>query len=253
MYNPFDILLFIKNQHRYENYWFETGTPTFLVNLIQQKKYFLPHFKQIVVEQNIINSFDIKNLAIETIMFQAGYLTIKTVQQKRNRLIYRLDFPNLEVKQSFHDYLLNSWVNTTQKNTIADDLYDLFESGQIEQLEPIIKRLFASIAYTNHIKNNIAEYEGFYASVLYAYFATLGLTIIAEDITSQGRVDLTLQTGNKTYIFEFKVTDEAPLKQIKEKRYFQKYSGEVYIVGINFDRNERNIKQFVWEKIAVAD
>jgi len=88
--------------------------------------------------------------------------------------------------------------------------------------------------------------------VFYAYIASLGLKIVAEDVTNRGRIDFTVKFKDKYYIFEFKVTDEDPLKQIKEKRYFEKYSGkekEVIIIGIVFDEKRRNIKKFVWEKV----
>ncbi len=272
VYNPYGILQFIHNDNIFRNYWFESGTPTFLINLVKNNNYFLPNFEDLEKEENFINSFDIEELSLETIMFQAGYLTIDKVIQKRNKIKYKLVFPNIEVKLSFFDYLLNKFAANTKKISIADDLYDIFESGNLNELENIIKRLFASIAYNNFTNNDIEKYEGFYASVLYAYFASLGVDIIAEDVTNYGRIDLTIIFNNRTYIFEFKTTKDDPLKQIKEKRYFEKYTSttlsnqslvesefkpevpalsevEVYIIGIVFDPKERNVSDFEWEKI----
>jgi hypothetical protein len=250
VYNPYDILLFIKNEKTFKNYWFETATPSFLINLIKQNQYFLPRFENLIVEESLTNSFEIENLSLETVMFQSGYLTIKErIVDKRKKIAYQLDFPNYEVKISFYDYLLRLSVNVADKTPITNTLYDILEEAQMDQLEAILKRLFASIAYNNFTKNNLQNYEGFYASVLYAYFASLGLKIIAEDVTNQGRIDLTLIINDKIYIFEFKVIKENPLKQVKEKRYFDKYSGEIYIIGIVFDAKQRNISQFEWEKI----
>jgi len=161
-----------------------------------------------------------------------------------------LDFPNFEVKTSFYDYILKSTVEIAQKIPVSNALYDIFEDGNVQDLEQVIKRLFASIAYNNYTNNYIENYEGFYASVLYAYFASLGIEMFAEDVTNQGRIDLTIKLDNKIFIFEFKVINEDPLKQIKEQKYFEKYKEkEIYIIGIVFDRKERNVKHFVWEKI----
>ena len=250
VYNPFDILLFIKNKKQFKNYWFETGTPTMLIDLIKDRQYFLPNFEQLEVDESLINSFDIENISLETVMFQAGYLTIKEqIVSQENKTRYLLDFPNFEVQTSFYDYILNNIVLVSQKGQISDELYRIFNNGNVEDLEPLISQLFSSIAYNNFTNNNIENYEGFYASVLYAYFASLGVSISAEDVTNQGRIDLTVCVGDKTYIFEFKVISESPLSQIKEKKYYEKYSGDIYLIGIVFDRQKRNISQFEWEKV----
>jgi len=250
VYNPYDILLFIKNNKTFKNYWFETGTPTFLIKLIKQNKYFLPSFANMQADESLINSFNIEDISLETIMYQAGYLTIKNSRNRGGKISYTLDFPNFEVKTSFYDYILKSTVEIAQKIPVSNALYDIFEDGNVQDLEQVIKRLFASIAYNNYTNNYIENYEGFYASVLYAYFASLGIEMFAEDVTSQGRIDLTIKLDNKIFIFEFKVINEDPLKQIKEQKYFEKYKEkEIYIIGIVFDRKERNVKHFVWEKI----
>ena len=251
VYNPYDILLFIDNDKLFKNYWFETGTPTFLINLIKQNNYFLPNFENLEAPEDLLNSFDIDQLNLETIMFQSGYLTIKEVKNRRGKFSYILDFPNFEVKTSFYDYILKYTVEVSQKVPISNELYDALEDGNIQDLELVIKRLFASIAYNNFTNNHIENYEGFYASVLYAYFASLGIEMVAEDVTNQGRIDLTIKLDNKVFIFEFKVINEGPLKQIKEQKYHEKYidkEKEIYIIGIVFDRKERNVSKFEWEK-----
>ncbi len=250
LYNPYDIMLFIKNNKVFNNYWFETGTPAYLIELIKQNQYYLPELNDYKIRDTIANSFDIENISLETIMLQAGYLTITKQQRKGNNNNYILNFPNMEVEISFYEYILGLFACSAEKVDIADDLYDIFENGNIEDLEPVIKRLFAGIAYNNFTKNEIATYEGFYASVIYAYLASLGLELKPEDVTNKGRIDLTLICGNRTFIFEFKVIDEDPLKQIKEKKYYEQYAGEIYIVGIVFDKTERNVTKFEWEQIS---
>uniref|UniRef100_Q3ARU2 AAA-ATPase-like domain-containing protein n=1 Tax=Chlorobium chlorochromatii (strain CaD3) TaxID=340177 RepID=Q3ARU2_CHLCH len=249
VYNPYDILLFIKNKYVFDSYWFETGTPRFLIELIKKNNYFIPDFLTLKVKKSIVNSFNLENLNLETILFQAGYLTIKRLISTNKGISYELRFPNKEVQISFNDYLLQELTTISENELICDDLFDLFNNGDIANLEPVIKRLFASIAYNNFTNNYIESYEGFYASVLYAYFASLGFDMIAEDITNKGRIDLTLKTLDKTYIFEFKVIAEEPLEQIKKMRYYEKYDGERYLIGIVFDPKARNVSRFEWERV----
>ncbi|MEA2049286.1 MAG: ATP-binding protein [Campylobacterota bacterium] len=251
VYNPYDILLFIDNKKKFANYWFETGSPSFLINLIKKNNYFVPEFSNLIIEEKDINSFDIENLNLTTIMIQSGFLTIKEMKQKRDRFYYILDFPNKEVRLSFYDYILQRF-SSNDNISISDDLYDIFEDANLEQLKNTIKRLFSSIAYNNFTNNEIENYEGFYASVFFTYFAALGCELIAEDVTNKGRIDLTIKFNDRVYIFEFKITKGDPLEQIKEKKYYEKYlstSKDVYIIGVVFDPKERNISAFEVEKV----
>ncbi len=249
VYNPYDILLFIKNRFVFDNYWFETGTPRFLVELINKNRYYIPDFLNINVDKSLVNSFDIENLNLETILFQTGYLTIKRLLPSGMGVGYELGFPNKEVQISFNEYILRSLTSGSQKEPIRHELLDIMNAGAVERLESVIKRLFASIAYNNFTNNDIESYEGFYASVLYAYFASVGVDIIAEDVSNRGRIDLTLNTEGRTYLFEFKMTNTEPLEQIKKMKYYEKYSGERYLIGIVFDPKARNVSKFEWEKI----
>ena len=249
VYNPFDILLFIKNHFEFDNYWFETGTPSFLIELIKKNSYFIPRFERLCVNKSLLNSFDIQNLNLETILFQSGYLTIKRQLPLDMGFGYELGFPNMEVRISFNDYLLQSMTTVSENEPIRRELLALLRSGDVASLEPVIKRLFASIAYNNYTNNDIARYEGFYASVLYAYFSSMVVGIIAEDASNMGRIDLTLVVGGRTFLFEFKVTDGEPLEQIKRMKYYEKYEGERYLIGIVFDPKARNVSKFEWEMV----
>ena len=249
VYNPFDILLFIKNQRTFQSYWFETGTPKFLIELIKRNSYFIPRLDRLRVNKSLINSFDLENLNLETLLFQTGYLTIKRLIPSGMGVRYELGFPNKEVQTSFNDYILQSMVSVLEKELIHDELLDFIDTGDVERLEPVIRHLFASIAYNNFTNNDIERYEGFYASVLYAFFFSIGVDIIAEDVSNKGRIDLTLKVGEKIFLFEFKVTDGDPLEQIKRMKYYEKYSGERYLIGIVFDPKQRNVSRFEWEKI----
>jgi len=174
-------------------------------------------------------------------------------------LKYELEYPNIEVQYSLNDYILDYLtLEPVGKSKHQDALYYALEAGDPEQLHESLKRLFASIPYNNFSKNRIYEYEGYYASVIYSYFAALGIELIAEDVTNKGRIDLTLKLDDKVYIIEFKVSDEAskdsglPLKQIKERGYSEKYTDKqtsVYLIGITFSKKDRNISSFEWKKV----
>ena len=254
LYNPFNILLFIKNEFLFDNYWFNTGTPNFLLQLFKKENYNLADFENMRVEKPLIDSFDIENLNLETVMFQSGYLTIKEMRQRRGRIEFLLGYPNLETKMSFNDYILSYFVSQhSQKNRVKNGLIDMMEVANLEGLEQVLKSLFASIAYNNFTNNYIENYEGFYASVFYAYFAGAGFDRIkAEDATNQGRIDLSVFIDDKVYIFEFKVDQKGALEQIRTKNYHQRYLAdysEIYLVGVEFDSEQRNVVGYEWERV----
>ncbi|HFU75898.1 MAG TPA: hypothetical protein ENK66_06585 [Arcobacter sp.] len=254
VYNPFDILLFIDSGCVFDNYWFNTGTPSFLLKLFKAKNYNLAQFENLKAEKSILDSFDIEKISLETVMFQSGYLTIKEVVQRRRKIEYILDYPNLETKMSFNSYLLDYFVEQhSKKNEVQNGLIDKLEEGDLNSLEITLKSLFASIAYHNFTKNDIEKYEGFYASVIYAYFAGAGFDkIVAEAVTNDGRIDLSVFIDDKVYIFEFKVNQSGALRQIKDKNYQQPYEAfynEIYIIGVEFDSKKRNVVWYEWERV----
>ncbi|PID30192.1 MAG: hypothetical protein CR982_01535 [Candidatus Cloacimonadota bacterium] len=253
VYNPFDILLFISENFTYKNYWFETGNPSFLIELIKKNNYYLPNLENIVVGEEILNSFEIENINLETLLFQSGYLTIKERYiNPADEILYSLKMPNKEIKQSLNrSFLKMIFLNVT--NTQANKnkaLYSLFDA-KLEDFKRSLISLFASLPYQNYIKNSINIYEGFYSSVIYSYLASLGFPISVEESTNMGRLDMSLLVNNHRYIFEFKVGNENALSQIKENRYYEKFlseGGDIYLVGISFDEEKKNISSFEWEK-----
>jgi len=255
VYNPFDILLFIDKSFSYDNYWFSTGTPTFLIKLIQKNNYFLPNLANLKVGQKLLDSFDIENLDIEVILYQAGYLTIdKRIIDRSERISYQLKLPNKEVKISLTDVLIDFMTNQKNEKLIfQDNLYDALYNNNLDALELSLKSMFASIPYNDYVNNAISNYEGYYASVVYIYLQSLGFDLVGEDVTNKGRIDLTLITDDSIYIIEFKMKDtNNALEQIKEKKYAQKYltkGKNIFLVGIDFEKEEKNICKFEWEEI----
>jgi len=257
VYNPFDILLLF-DKKMFKPYWFETGTPTFLIKLFMKNRYYLPELENLEVGEEILSNLDVDNIRIENLLFQAGYLTIKDLKTKGNKNLYILSFPNLEVKMSFNDFFLGYIIeNSVLKDKTEIGLIEAFETKQVEKLKDILHRFFASIPHDWYRKNDIDSYEGFYVSIVYALFNGAGLNVIAEDNTNKGQIDLSVFNQDSVYIIEFKVVEDKEeglaLKQIKEKRYYEKYKSkynDIYLIGIEFSKKDKNIVGFEWEKVS---
>lgn len=256
VYNPFSVLNFFRTGE-FRNYWFETGTPEFLVKRMLAKQYLFPRLENLWATENLLGSFDLDRVEVETLLFQTGYLTIREKRRVGNMLSFRLDFPNLEVKMRFADTLSGYLVAHPSTYEIQKlELYDALERAEISKIETVFRALFAAIPHDWYRKNNIADYEGYYASIFYGYFAALGLDVTAEDATNHGRIDLTVKLGSRVFIFEFKVVDLDPtpggaLAQIRERGYAEKFrmeGVEIFLIGVELDRGERNIVGFEWEQ-----
>jgi len=257
VYNPFDVLLFITNHHEYNNYWWETGNPGFLIEKLKEQNYYIPVLENILVTREILNTFDIDNIDLIALLWQTGYLTLDKKIIKREKFLYQLKVPNKEIQISLNELFIKYLTNQTiEAISHQDKLYDdLMEKP--ENLKNSLTALFSSIPYHNYANNIIANYEGYYASVVFTYFMSLGFPCIAEDVTNKGRIDLTIKLPNRTLIIEFKVdSKETALEQIKQKKYYEKYqhqSNELFIVGICFDSEKKNITEFEWEEIKIIN
>ena len=256
VYNPFDILLFISNNKEFRNYWWSTGNPSFLVELLKSKDFYLPDLETYEATDEILDSFDVDNIELESLLWQTGYLTIKKKFQERNRLKYLLGIPNLEIQFSLNEFFIDALTTQrTQKIRIQDNLYYALQDADLERLHDVLYKLFSGIPYQNFTNNKIQDYEGYYASLIYAYFASLGLDITPEDTSNRGNVDMTLKMDDNIFIFEFKVGEKATgnaLQQIKTKKYYEKYQstpGNIYLIGIEFSKKKRNIINFEWEQL----
>jgi hypothetical protein len=252
VYNPFDILLFIKNKCVFDNYWFATGTPTFLIKLIEKNNYYVPQLENLTVSKSLVDSYEIENMKLEPLLLQSGYLTVKEQRQLSYGIEYVLGFPNKEVAISFNDQIALALTDTNIA-TAKGQLYQSLENADLNKLHQALMAMFASIPHNNYTRNTISTYEGYYASVVYAFLASLGLDLKVEDPTSTGRIDMTLQFGANIYVLEFKVdSSDNALEQIKQKDYHLKFTGQdkdIYLIGIHFDSAKRNISSFEWEKV----
>ncbi len=207
VYNPFDVLLYLDTR-LLRPHWFETGTPTFLIDLMRRRGFDAPQLEGLEVTDRLLGSFEIDAMEPETLLFQTGYLTILGERGMPGAAIYRLGFPNQEVRQSLTDHFLAALSRSGHRqdgNKLA--LYDALEADDPAALEPVFHAFFASIPHDWYRKNELAGYEGYYASVVYCYFAALGVDLIPEDATSHGRIDLTVRHRGRVWLIEFKVNE----------------------------------------------
>ena len=262
MYNPTDVLLYLRSKE-YKNYWFETATPTFLINMLKENQYFIPDIENIIAWDEILWSFDIEYLSLETLLYQSWYLTIDEKIKQWSQYVYQLKYPNLEIKISLTNYILLSLIwDKIVKWRNYKKINDILEVWDLNWFKDVVKSMYSSIPHDWYKKNNIATYEWYYASVFYSYLYWLWLDTIPEDTTNKWQIDLTVKLNKRVFIFEFKViewkteesvqTDNIALKQIEEKKYHEKYMAswdEIYLVGIVFDKEERNVVKYDWKRV----
>jgi len=259
VYNPFDVLLLFQKRV-FRSWWFETGTPTFLVDLLTERETWLPQLGRLQADAALLSAFEVGNISTEALMFQTGYLTIAEEEQLSGVWFYRLRYPNQEVYQSLNNALLDAWMPDTQ-HTISQrrSLYQVLLAADFDGLEALVAGLFASIPSEWFTNNPIARYEGYYASVFFAWFASLGLDIVTEESSNAGRLDMALRFNGQVWLFEFKVVELEPegraLQQIKDRGYADKYRGEglpIHLIGIEFSRERRGLVGFEVEHLDLA-
>ena len=255
VYNPFDILLLFRRR-KFDSHWFETGTPAFLVETLFNRRVSSLALDDMVGSADLLSTFDVDDMATEALLFQTGYLTIREEEDLGGEPLYRLGYPNREVRQSLNRSLLRYLVRDSSRqmaNSVR--LYRLLEANDFAGLETLFQAFFASIPYEWYTNNDIARFEGYYASVFYSYFAALGLDITVEDSTSHGRLDMAVRFNNNVYLFEFKVVETASegaaLAQLKERCYADKYRDlgqPVHLVAVEFSKDARNVAAFQVER-----
>ena len=254
VYNPFDVLLYL-DARQFRAWWFETGSPSFLLRVLQREGVTAPELSSLQADEALLSTFDVGRISIEALMFQTGYLTITATENIGGSLFYRLGWPNREVRQSFHTSLLDqlAYANAASRSNRIR-LYRALEAGAPEALRDIFHAFFASIPHDWYRNNPLARYEGYYCSIVYCYFVALGLDVTAEDTTSQGRIDMTVKLNGRIFIIEFKVVEQEgdgnALAQIKTKGYADKYAGqgEIWLIGASFSSETRNITAFDYQR-----
>ena len=255
VYNPFDILLLFDTRE-FKAHWFETGTPKFLVETLFKRRVSTPTLEDEIAGDDLLSAFDVDHMATEALLFQTGYLTITGEEGFDEEAVYRLGYPNHEVRRSLNRSLLRAMVPEVSVDAESIRLRQLLRENDFEGMETLFHAFFAGIPYQWYMKNDIARYEGYYASVFYSHFAAAGLDVRVEDNTSHGRLDMAVLFNDHVYIFEFKTVEKAPegkapegkaMAQLEEKGYADKYrhlGQPIHLVGVEFSREKRNVAAF---------
>jgi hypothetical protein len=256
VYNPFDLLLFFRTKI-FAPHWFSTGTPTFLIKLLMERHSFIPALTNLQVDVGLLSAFDVEHISTEALMWQTGYLTFGSAENLGGEMFYQLRYPNHEVYLSVHKSLAGALLGDVSKEAnLRRSLWYVLKSRDPETWQRHFTSLFAAIPHDWHRKNEIAHYEGYYASVFYSHFAALGLDIRLEDATNLGRIDMTVLFDGAVFIFEFKVVEDNPqghaLEQIKTRNYAEKYRAQnqpIHLIGIEFSRQNSSVTGFAVEHL----
>ena len=248
VYNPFDVLLLLRRRE-FKAWWFETGTPSFLVETLVRQGIPASDLDGKLATDEALATFDVGEIAPEALLFQTGYLTLVGERWIDGRQYRRLGYPNREVRQSLNLSIRNYLSgNDPNREAHSRRLGELLRAADFAGLEQLLRAVFAGIPYEWHTRNEIARYEGYYASVLYSYLAGLGPELDVEESSGAGRLDMAVWSGNTVYLFEFKVLERsgagAAMAQLKERGYADKYrhqTEKVYLVAVEFSEKERNI------------
>lgn len=246
VYNPYSILNLFYNL-KFGNYWFATGTPTFLINYIKETKTEIINFESKKITEFALDAYDIENLNVYSLLFQTGYLTITDTLYEDQITEYTLSFPNQEVKQSLLSYIAESFTNNKihEIQPAVLEIKRKLDKKEVNEVIKIIRILFAKIPYTLHL-----EKEAYYHSLFYMILSLIGVEIDLEVLTDKGRIDGIIELEKYIYIIEFKYgkkgTDmkkllDTAIKQIKNKKYSERFSApkkEIIYLAVGFVKKE---------------
>ena len=249
IFNPYSVLNAL-NVRKIDEYWFASGTPTYLVKLINRHK---TNIKDIVSRSYAKKYFMDYKADVEdplAMIYQSGYFTIKGYDGRKG--LYRLDFPNNEVQNGFIDLLANDYLNDSHggTNCLVMDINDMLDECRLDDMRDALSGFFASIPYNANYQERVWSYESHYHYTLYLIFRLLSCyTTLTEKENSRGRADIIVETNDYVYIFEFKLDGTAAeaLKQIDDKGYAEPYAADLrrlFKIGVAFSSEKRNITEW---------
>ena len=243
LYNPFSVLNTLSSK-QFSSYWFETGTPSFLVYQLKKTGYSLENITKESLSSDVLNSIDIMDENPLPLLYQSGYLTLKRYDSRFGE--YKLGFPNKEVEQGFIKYLLPYYTPKVQDKSsfaVSRFVQDI-EAGDSESFMRRMDEFFATGDY-----QIMGDLEIYFQNTIYVLFKLIGFYVDVERHTTRGRIDIVMQTEQYVYIMELKVDKSAKeaLAQIEEKEYADTFKGDsrkVYKIGVNFDSKTRKIDEW---------
>ena len=251
VYNPYDLLLLFRKRE-FSAWWFQTGSPSLLFETLIERNVPIADLDGMLVSEDQIGTFDVDSIAPEALLFQTGYLTIGSQKTRRGRQLYRLLYPNREVRLSLNSSLLAYLTGRDrQRPQHRDALAAGLARGDLGRLERSIRALYESIPYQWHTRNEIARYDGYHASVFYGYLSGLDVEVTVEDSSNRGRLDLAVRAEDHLYLFELKLaragSSGTAMAQLRQRDYAAKYRHlgvPIHLVGVEFNPEARNVEVF---------
>ena len=258
LYNPFGVLNALAKREL-GDFWFESGTPTFLINLMKNQVEFA--FENVTTTAALLNKYDLDNLDLVALLFQTGYLTIKKRNLATREIL--LDYPNQEVRGGMYEFMINSILPRREQTASSINvkyLSQYFFENNLDRVKMVINTLFSDLPsnlYERDDHNKLKEMalaERFFHGTIHLIFKYLGLYIESEVATSQGRLDSVVSTPTHIYLFEFKYnrSGSAAMKQLKKNNYADKYRAlnkKIIGIGVNFSHHTRKINGWVVEEL----
>ncbi len=247
VYNPVSFTKAM-DQADFEHYWFETGTPTFLLRLLREKDYHVADLDGMQLTAGMFSSYEVEDLRVEPLLYQTGYLTIQGHDPQTG--VYTLGYPNEEVKQSFVERLVDYFTPIPKERTpsLLEQLTRALHDHDLKAAFEVLEVFYARVDYSIRLKH-----EKYYQTIFYILFTLLGCRIRVEVNTNKGRMDAVMQTEERIYIFEFKLGMSAgqTIAQIRNKEYFRKYTLDgrpLTLVGVSFNKDTGEIAEWTAEE-----
>ena len=255
VYNPYDVLLLFRKR-KFQAHWFQTGTPTMLYRKIMNERVNPMELENFETDERLISKFDIDDIDLRALMFQSGYLTITGESSRGSRQLFRLDYPNHEVRESMVRGLLEY---TTRRSLDAErqgeKLVELLVANDFNGFKEELHAYLAGIPHQWYDNSPVEEYEAYYASMLYMVFRAISVDLTVEDASSHGRADMVIREGDQVFVIEFKMAEnpagvesaiEDAMKQMKARGYADKYQDRnepIHLVAVIFESEKRNVLQ----------
>jgi hypothetical protein len=244
LYNPFGLFTHFNNHGKFDPYWFSTGTPTFLIKLMEMQKIDILHLEKTTLTLVGLQKFNVDTMDALAVLYQSGYLTIVGYDDEFGE--YTLDYPNEEVRSAFAFALLEQYIHVSSQevNGLSVRLPKALIQGDIDRAMNMLQSFFAEIPYDITL-----QYEKYYQTVIHLIFRMLGMCCQSEVKIASGRIDTVVETKDLVYCFEFKLegTVEEALRQIEDKGYLVPWQGKgkrLMKVGVVFDPKKRNIRDW---------
>ena len=250
VYNPYAILHLFASRE-FEAHWFETATPRFLIDTLLRRGFAAPDLENMQAGTALLSTFDVDSMPPEALLFQTGYLTIVDEERHEGQALFRLGYPNREVRRGLNESLLDMLAPRWRSAGNGYALRRLLAAQNWAGVETSCRRLLAGIPHDWHRRNEVARYEGYWSSVFYAFFQASMDGVAVEDATSRGRLDMAVRLGVNVYLFEFKVAERsepgAALAQLQARRYADKYRAPgcaVHLIGVEISAATRDVTAF---------